>query len=194
MKTDPLQAAADATAGYLLELARKGTSIVTWANLHDFFLSRSIKEREHAVAMVLANRGYLSPRPWVPRRDSLGRELPILNIFRNSEPSSWTILPAIFGTVANDQILSHPILEAAKELRLKGNQLRAIEMMVESDCKATIAEYEDEFGWTSPIEDWKSLRKSLDKKLRKRGWNIYTFDKRPHFRPVPAKSEGIKEG
>ena len=53
--------AADATAVYLYELARKGTTVVSWDDLDGFLRSANIDEQPAAVALMLVYRNLLQP-------------------------------------------------------------------------------------------------------------------------------------
>ncbi|QEL20410.1 hypothetical protein PX52LOC_07504 [Limnoglobus roseus] len=87
--------------------------------------------------------------------------------------------PACISTAIENP--EHPLLGLAKRLHIRGNQLKAVEMMVESSCTAVLANYATRFDWTNPADNWNSLRKELNRKFGKSGWRFTTPGGIPTF-------------
>jgi hypothetical protein len=100
------------------------------------------------------------------------------------------ILDRASGSGSRPPANSHPLLAAARSIRVKGKELEIVEMMVETDCKATLADYAAKLHWPNAKDNWNSARKALNKKLRPHGWYFNTEDSRPVFKFVCKQQPG----
>ncbi len=177
-----LEAAADYLVPHLRSMAMEGRLVVTWAQIHDL-LSEHANTPISAVAMVLCSRGLLKAR----ERQAPAAGPRFLVIVRDgSGPGSWDIQPAVLGIP--DPV--HPVLKLASELRLSGNQLRAVQMMVETNCEATYDDLGKEFDWNNPKDDWGKLLQQLKRKYKNHGWHFSTNDRKPTFERITSAKSG----
>jgi hypothetical protein len=73
-----------------------------------------------------------------------------------------------------------------KELRLKGVDADVVFAICDGNGSVPIANLAVKFEWSNQADNWNSVRKRLDAKLKKHGWLFRTHNKCATAVPVPT--------
>jgi hypothetical protein len=76
--------------------------------------------------------------------------------------------------------------QAAQELRLKGNEAIIVEQLCARGGRMPLADLAPKCEWDNILSAWNPARIRLNKKLRKRGWQLSTHDKHAIAEPFPS--------
>ncbi len=117
---------------------------------------------------------------------------PLRAVANTSQPE---LVPVPSVTVAEQQQAKPPADEKPNDdqfsalrslvrtLRLKGNEADAVRALCDGMGEVDLSVLTLTFGWKNPGDNWNSMRKRLNRKYRKHGWQFITHDNKAVAEP-----------